>query len=85
MVVHDQMNGTILSNVFNTDQQVPQNDVQWGCVIALSLFSIFLPVILFFLKKSLPIAIDVECTMDGSVIRHHRTKMSILKTSIVVL
>ena len=86
-LLHDRMTATILYKGYETAPFAIHTSVKQGCVVASTLFSIFLAVILILICKLLPSGIELEYRMDGCLFNmgRFRSISMVNRTSIVDL
>ena len=64
---HDDMSATVLSNGMVTEPFLVKSGVKQGCVIAPTLFSIFIATVLHLIKDKVPTGIEAVYRLDGKL------------------
>ncbi|CAM5146192.1 unnamed protein product [Natator depressus] len=80
-LLHNQMTATVLCNGLGTELFVIKTGVNQGCV---SLFSIYLAVILVLIRDHLSNGVDIQYRMDGRLfnLQHLHSKCKVFRASI---
>ena len=82
-LIHDKMTATVLFNGTDTEPFTIQTWVKQGCVIAPTLFTVYLCATLFLLRDRLPHGVELEWRLDAKLFNHSRLKANtkMMKTS----
>ena len=73
-LLHDKMTATILFNGTETGPFTIRTGVKQGCVIAPTLFTVYLCTILFFVRDRLPNGVELDYRLDGRIFNLSRIK-----------
>ncbi|PFX13645.1 LINE-1 retrotransposable element ORF2 protein [Stylophora pistillata] len=84
-LLHDNMSASILIDGESTESFVVKTGVKQGCVIAPTLFSIFISAVLHLVSEKLPRGIDMQFRMDGKLFNLRQLKAKTLTTHMAVL
>lgn len=73
-LLHDDMTATVLSGQFESTPFKIRTGVKQGCVLAPTLFTIYLTVTLALIKDQLPSGVDIQYRLDGKLFNLNRLK-----------
>lgn len=73
-LLHDNMNATVLSNEGQGESFQITTGVKQGCVIAPTLFSLFISAILHLVKGYLPSGVEILYRFDGGIFNPNRLR-----------
>ena len=86
-LLHDKMTATVLFNGTETEPFTIRTGVKQGCVIAPTLFAVYLCAILFVVRDRLPHGIELDYRLDGKLfnLRRLKAKTKVMKTAVIYL
>lgn len=84
-LLHDNMSASVLIDGESTESFVVKTGVKQGCVIAPTLFLIFISAVLHLVSEKLPRGIDMQFRMDGKLFNLRRLKAKTLTTHMAIL
>ena len=84
-LLHDNMSASVLIDGEATESFEVKTGVKQGCVIAPTLFSIFISAVLYLVTERLPRGIDMQYRMDGKLFNLRRLRAKTLITHMTIL